>query len=131
MAEVLSKYFTFLTKYLFLKVINQVIYKTNKIMSLESATQKVMENLENASESLGSTVKFSFGEGVIFIDGNASPNTVTNNDEEADCTVAMELSDFQDMLSGELNSMSAFMEGKMQIDGEMSVAMKLQSIFGG
>jgi putative sterol carrier protein len=97
-------------------------------MSLESATQKVSENVANAASGLGATVKFAFGEGVIFIDGTTTPGTVSNEDQDAACTVSMELSDFHDMLNGDLNPMSAFMGGKMRIDGDMSVAMKLQSV---
>ena len=98
-------------------------------MTLESVTQQVTENVANSGQSLGSTVKFVFTEGVVFIDGVASPNTVSNEDKAADCTVNIELSDFNDMLTGDLNPMNAFMGGKMQIDGDMSVAMKLQTLF--
>ena len=98
-------------------------------MTLESVTQQVTENVANSGQSLGSTVKFVFTEGVVFIDGVASPNTVSNEDKAADCTVNIELSDFNDMLTGDLNPMNAFMGGKMQIDGDMSVAMKLLTLF--
>lgn len=99
-------------------------------MSLDSTLSQVQEKLANASDSIGSTVKFDFGsEGVIFLDGAANPNTATTEDKDADCTVTMELDDFRSMLSGDLNPMGAFMGGQMQIDGDMSVAMKLSSIF--
>ena len=37
---------------------------------------------------LGATVKFDFeGAGCVFLDGKASPNTVSGEDQEADCTL--------------------------------------------
>jgi putative sterol carrier protein len=98
-------------------------------MSLAIATERVSQNVANAAGGLGATVKFAFNEGgVIFIDGTSNPGTVSNEDNDAACTVSMELSDFMDMLNGDLNPMSAFMGGKMRIDGDMGVAMKLQSV---
>jgi putative sterol carrier protein len=99
-------------------------------MNLESVTTQVGEKLANAASSLDATVKFVLGaDSVVFVDGKANPSTVSNENKDADCTVNIELADFQDMLSGDLNPMSAFMGGKMRIDGDMSVAMKLQSLF--
>jgi putative sterol carrier protein len=97
-------------------------------MSLVSATEKIAVKAASAS-SLDATVKFVLGtEGVVYLDGKASPMAVSNEDKDADCTVNIELSDFLDMMNGDLNPMSAFMGGKMKIDGDMGVAMKLQSV---
>jgi putative sterol carrier protein len=41
----------------------------------------------------------------------------------------MTTEDFQGMVTGDLNPMMAFMGGKIKIDGDMSVAMQLQSLF--
>ena len=35
------------------------------------------------------------------------------------------------LLSGSLNPMAAFMQGKFKIEGDMGVAMRMQSVFGG
>ena len=40
----------------------------------------------------------------------------------------MSAEDLGDMLSGDLNPTAAFMGGKMQVEGDMSVAMKHGSI---
>lgn len=93
-------------------------------MSLESATQKLVEKVESASASLDSTVKFNLGEGVIFLEGE----TVSNEDKDADCTVTMEMDDFISMMDGDLNPTSAFMGGQMTIDGDMGIAMQLSSL---
>ena len=46
-------------------------------------------------------------------------------------TVKMDAADFVALTSGELDGMSAFMSGKLKISGDMGIAMKLQSLFGG
>ena len=46
----------------------------------------------------------------------------------ADVTLTMEDDDLVALMKGELNGMTAFMTGKLKIEGDMGVAMKLQSI---
>ncbi len=99
-------------------------------MSLETATQKVKEKVSTSAGGLDSSVKFDLGEGVVYLDGTANPPEVSNENKDADCTISMEMDDFLSMMDGELNAMNAFMGGKMKIDGDMSVAMKLSSVFG-
>lgn len=96
-------------------------------MSLEDATNKV-KSLAESTDALEASVKFVFDNDCIFIDGNNN-NAVSNENSDADCTIAMELSDFNDMLSGDLDPTAAFMGGKMQIEGDMSIAMKLTTFF--
>lgn len=45
-------------------------------------------------------------------------------------TIKMTSDDFINMINGQLAPQMAFMTGKLKIDGEMSVALKLQSILG-
>lgn len=96
-------------------------------MSLEKATETIKSRAES-SESLGSVLKFTLDEGVILLDGSGDKNVVSNEDREADCTIGMSLGDLSDMLSGDLDPISAFMGGKLKVEGDMSVAMKLQSL---
>jgi putative sterol carrier protein len=48
----------------------------------------------------------------------------------ADCTITMKESDFVDMWTGKLKGAQAFMMGKLKIQGNMGLAMKLQSFLG-
>ena len=96
-------------------------------MDLATITAGMKERVE-AKPAFGNTVKFDFGDaGKIHIDGK-NGNTITNDDSPADCTLKVALSDFVDMVEGRLNGMNAFMSGKLKVDGDMSIAMKLQSI---
>ena len=45
-----------------------------------------------------------------------------------DLTLSMDARDFVAMYAGELGAMAAFMQGKLRIDGDMSLAMRLQTI---
>ena len=73
-------------------------------------------------------MKFSTDQGVVYIDGNANPPAISNDDKDADCTLKMDFSDFSDLIERKLDGMTAFMTGKLKIEGDMGVAMKLQSI---
>ena len=96
-------------------------------MTLADLTAKMKEGASKKS-SFGNTVKFSTDQGVVYIDGMQSPPTVSNDDKAADCTLKMDFSDFSDLIGGKLDGMTAFMTGKLKIEGDMGVAMKLQTI---
>ena len=92
-------------------------------MSLEQLTEGVRGKV--ADGGIEESVKFDLGEaGIIFLQGS----DVSNEDSDADCTIKMSAEDLGDLLSGDLNPTAAFMGGKMQVEGDMSVAMKLGSI---
>ncbi|MCV0393799.1 MAG: SCP2 sterol-binding domain-containing protein [Rhizobiaceae bacterium] len=92
-------------------------------MDLDAIASKLQEKL--AASGFDKSVKFDLGpDGVILADGA----DVKTQDGAADCTIAMTKSDFEEMLSGELNPTSAFMQGKLKVDGDMSVAMSLSSL---
>ena len=46
------------------------------------------------------------------------------------CTVSMVDADFLKLVSGKLNAQMAFMTGKIKIQGDMGLAMKLQQLLG-
>ena len=76
---------------------------------------------------LGGTVKFDLGsDGCLFIDGAGAANAVTaNRSDPADCTISMSAGDFKSLIEGSLTPTAAFMQGKMRVDGDMGLAMKL------
>ena len=64
------------------------------------------------------------GEGFVRLEGK----TVTNESAPADCTIIVSRDDLDAMAKGQLDPTMAFMTGRLKIDGDMSVAMKLQPI---
>jgi putative sterol carrier protein len=98
-------------------------------MTLQEATEKVQKMAANHTGKFGSKANFKFDEGVIHLDDSVSPASVTNDDSTADCTLKLSLDNFAKLLDGSMNPMMAFMTGKMKIDGDKGVAMKLASLF--
>lgn len=79
------------------------------------------------ASGLSETVKFNIeSEGAVVIDGTGA----RASDEEADLTVTADAETFQAILDGSTDSTSAFMMGKITIDGDMGLAMKLGTILG-
>lgn len=71
------------------------------------------------------TAKFDIeGEGGIIIDANGA----RASDEDADVTLSATTDVFKAILDGELNPTTAFMTGKLSVDGDMGLAMKLSGV---
>jgi putative sterol carrier protein len=96
-------------------------------MSLQFVTDQFKQYAGKAP-NLGKTLKFVFPEGVIFIDMTSDEASVSNEDQEADCTISTKIETLDALRKGELNPMMAVMTGKIKIKGDMGVAMKLQSL---
>ncbi|MBV7396825.1 SCP2 sterol-binding domain-containing protein [Mameliella sediminis] len=63
-------------------------------------------------------------EGSLIIDENGAHA----GDEEADVTLTANAETFLAIVEGELDPTSAFMSGKLAIDGDMSAAMRLAQV---
>ncbi|MEM9325900.1 MAG: SCP2 sterol-binding domain-containing protein [Bacteroidota bacterium] len=98
-------------------------------MTLEEATGEIKRMADLHGGKLKATTKFVLDGDTIFLDDTVSPTAVTNDDGDAECTIKMSLENFQKMMSGSLNPMMALMAGKMKIEGDKGVAMKLSGMF--
>ena len=95
-------------------------------MNLEACTQAIRAKVGTDS-GLDATLKFDCGsEGVIYVDGKSMPNSVSNADIDADCTIAITLENLNALLAGKLQPVTGFMLGKLKVKGDMSVAMRVQ-----
>ncbi|WP_084397685.1 SCP2 sterol-binding domain-containing protein [Henriciella aquimarina] len=95
-------------------------------MDLATLTQKANEAV-TAGSDFNKKVKFDFGDvGKLFIDG--ANGTADNSDGDADATVKVDWEDFKKLASGDMDPTMAFMQGKLKVLGDMSVAMQLQSL---
>jgi putative sterol carrier protein len=63
-------------------------------------------------------------EGSLIVDGAGA----RAGDGEADCTLTASADTFSDMLGGALDPASAFMGGRLAIEGDMGLAMRLASL---
>ena len=97
-------------------------------MDMQACTDTLRTKMANAS-SLNATLKFDCGDdGVAFVDAKSVPCTVSNENKDADCTIAITLENLSALLSGELDPTTGFMMGKFKVSGDMAVAMKLQRV---
>jgi len=91
--------------------------------------QELVTKMQDAGAFVpGKKVRLDFGdEGAILLDGQA--NQVTEDAESpADTTIKVNWNDWQSMASGQLDGMTAFMTGKLKVEGDMSNAMQLQGV---
>jgi putative sterol carrier protein len=92
-------------------------------MGIEEIAGKMQERV--AASGFGRSVKFDCGaDGVIVIDGNS----ISTENAPADCVITLDKDDLAAMIAGELNPTAAFMQGKLKVDGDMSVAMQLSQV---
>jgi putative sterol carrier protein len=82
-----------------------------------------------ASDGLDARIKLLFDkDGVILIDATSAPHKVTNEDSDADVTLRMSLETFNQLYRREINPVMAAMTGKIKIEGDLTKAMKLESL---
>ncbi len=96
-------------------------------MSAEAILQGINEKAAGVGP-IGKTLKMQLDDHIVFIDGTGDSNVVSQDDNEADCTISTTMDTFKSLASGDLNPMMAVMSGKVKIKGDMGVAMKLQSL---
>ena len=90
---------------------------------LETAVNALKKTI--GEETLDGSVKFDLsGVGAVRIDEDG----VSISDADADCTLTADPEVFQEIIEGDTNPTAAFMTGKLKIDGDMGMAMKLAGL---
>lgn len=90
---------------------------------VEKAVTALRKRMEG--KSLPGTVRFVIAdEGVVYIDGTE----VSASEAPADTTLTANADVFQNILEGGLNPTAAFMSGRLKVEGDMGLAMKLASL---
>lgn len=87
---------------------------------METALQAMRDKMPDGFGA--GTAKFVLeGEGAIVVDSDGA----RLGDDEADVTLTATAEVFRAILEGEMNPTSAFMTGKLTVDGSMGLAMQL------
>ena len=79
----------------------------------------------------GKKVKIDFGgeHGAVMLDGIAQNVTeIPSEANAADTTIKVGWDDWQALAAGQLDGMTAFMTGKLKVEGDMGNAMQLQGL---
>tara|TARA_A100001011_G_C14291829_1_gene836541 strand:- start:303 stop:593 length:291 start_codon:yes stop_codon:yes gene_type:complete len=90
---------------------------------LKNAIVSLKEKM--GDEQIDGSIKFEIEDiGSIVI----KEGEVKESDEDTDCTLTGDIETFTDIFNGEISSTSAFMSGKLKVDGSMGTAMKYNAI---
>lgn len=100
-----------------------------------ASAREFFEGIENRIDPVktaGQTVSYRFdiaGAGswrIGVVDGVTS---VAESEDDADCVIRMKEDVLLRLIRGEQNPATAFMTGKIKVDGDMSQALKLKELF--
>ncbi len=90
---------------------------------LEKATAELNSKLSGGG--FDGSAKFAITDlGAIVLDGTGA----RISDDDTDVTLTADADTFEAILTGDMNPTSAFMTGKLSVDGDMGIAMKLASV---
>ena len=103
--------------------------------SVEQFFNELQDKINPANTAgMNQTYQFNIeGEGggnwyITFTDGQ--PEVVQGVAESPNITLTADAANWLDVATGKMNGQTAFLTGKLKIQGDMSLAMKLQSILG-
>lgn len=95
----------------------------------ETKLREHLNDNEELVEDIDATYQFDVADnGSWFIDLTQFPPVIKEEVGEADCTIGISSDDLMAIANKELDGMSAFMQGKLKIDGDMGLSLKLQPI---
>ena len=100
--------------------------------------EKLFQNMPNVFDAekageMAATVQFNLsgdggGDWYVQIAGGQC-TTHKGTTEDATATIKMDATDYADMTSGKLNAITAFMQGKVKVEGDLNTVMKFQTLF--
>jgi putative sterol carrier protein len=99
------------------------------------STREFFESLESRVDSgktAGMNNSYLFdieGAGMWKVDVSDGNVSVSEGEADADVTIRASEDTFQAIASGEQNPTTAYMTGKLKVEGDMGAALKLQKLF--
>jgi len=95
----------------------------------DSKLREHLNDNEELVEDIDATYQFDVTDnGSWFIDLTQFPPVIEEKSGKADCTIGITADDLMAIANKELDGMTAFMQGKLKIDGDMGLSLKLQPI---
>ncbi len=97
---------------------------------LDRLTSRVRE-LVDCEDAFGFCVRLDIVDiGSIYVDGEQYPITVSNDDGDAAAVLRLSGRDLQELLDGRLSPLTAYMVGRLKVEGDLGKAMQLSRLFG-
>lgn len=87
----------------------------------------------DASRAAGLTASYRFdieGAGSWHVQVRGGALTVEESQEPADCVIATDERTFLGVVSGEQNPMGAYMTGRIRVEGDIGLALRLRELLG-
>ena len=82
-----------------------------------------------AAGDVNATIQFDLSEPYYIVINDGELTTHEGDADSSDVTLIMEDDDFVSLMKGELDGMTAFMTGKLKLEGDMMLAQRLGSFF--
>lgn len=101
------------------------------VIVIDKAAEALRERLGGAD--VGAVIRFDIeGEGSVLVDGRSTPAAVSPHGAEqpapaADVVIAADTDTFRGILDGAVNAASAYMGGRLRVEGDVSAALRLAS----
>ena len=97
-------------------------------MTLSEITERIRSKVQTDT-GLNAKIKLTLDESeFVHVDATRVPHVVSNENLDADCTVKLSKQNLTKLLTGDLNPFTAFMMGKVKVEGNMALAMNLNKI---
>lgn len=93
---------------------------------------ETLETRVDPANAAGLNASYRFeieGAGTWHVEVDDGKVSVSENDGEADTIISTSAETFMKIANGEQNPTSAYMSGKLKVNGDMGQAMKLQKLF--
>ncbi|MCV2446932.1 MULTISPECIES: SCP2 sterol-binding domain-containing protein [Paracoccus] len=92
---------------------------------MSKVVEAAVAALDEKAKGFDGTAKFVIeGEGSVYIDANGARAA----DDEAEVTLTASRETFEGIIAGDVNPTTAFMTGKLKVDGAMGTAMRLGAL---
>ena len=94
---------------------------------MSEALDFVKQNAEGKDLSvLPGSIKWVVDSQIVFM--NPDNGEITDDDVEAACTITTDMETFKGMYDKSVSPQAAFITGKLKVEGDMGIALKLQSV---
>lgn len=85
---------------------------------------------ESKTVGMNATFQFDIGDGHWYAKiADGSAEIAEGSADDATITLSASEADWLDLVNGNINGQTAFLTGKLKIQGDMTLAMKLESLF--
>jgi putative sterol carrier protein len=83
------------------------------------------------AQKLDASYRFDIeGSGTWRLESDGDRVIVTESDAPADCVIKSDEATFRGIVEGGQSAMGAFMSGKLRVEGDLGLAMRLRDLFG-